>query len=169
MNFRQCLYSVYSKHASYFLPSCSFSDHGLGFSLSQGFCLPGISFCSFVSFSAQSFPRLPEQIWLWRGRTVEFPGNGSFSFSSKYLLLSPCLTPEVGDSLLHFPGSSMWTLLWSPWANHCGWFPFISHVSVYLLVGTSLLSCASPNPFLPGFTLLLEQSVPGRSKFRGLF
>lgn len=31
MNLRQCLYKVYPKHDSYFLTSCSFSDHGLGF------------------------------------------------------------------------------------------------------------------------------------------
>lgn len=135
--------------------------------LSEGFCLPGISFCSFVSFSVHSFPTLPEQIWLWGGRTAEFPCPGSFSFSSKDLFLCPYLTPEVGTPFFN----SL-----APACGHCcGAHEEITVDDFHLYLmsqynsSLELLSCASHNQFLLGYTLLLQQSVPGKNKFRGLF
>lgn len=169
MIFWQCLYSVYSNHASYFLPSCSFSDHGLGFSFIRGFCLPGISFCSFVSFSVQSFPTLPEKIRLYEKEELQnFPATVPSAFLPK-----TCSCLPIWNLRLVLPSPLPWLqhvdIAMEP-INKSLWMIsiYISCLRILPRWDFSPLLCIH-NPLLPGFTLLLEQSVPGRNKFRGHF
>lgn len=151
MNLRQCLYSVYSKHASYFLPSCSFSDRGLDFCFIRGLVstwhlflffsiflceINCLSKCDYEMKELQNSPAVSCQLFFQR----------LLSIFSHLRFGYPCVTPhKTPRSLLHFPDTSMWTLLRSPWASHCGLFPFISDVLVNLHPGTSLPSCIFHN------------------------
>lgn len=97
MNLRQCLYSMYSKHASYFLPSCSFSDHGLGFSFNRELLftwhffvvvLLYFSMCHHFTNCLSKYDYKEEEL-------QNSPAKSSFRFSAKDLLHSPFLTPQV--------------------------------------------------------------------------
>lgn len=126
MNLRQCLYSMYSKHASYFLPSCSFSDHGLGFSFNRellftwhflvvvllyfSMCHNFINCLSKYDYKEEELQNSPANVPSgFLPKTCSTPPFSHLRFG--YTRVAPLKTQH---SLFHLPDTSMWILLQSP-------------------------------------------------------
>lgn len=123
MSLRQCLHSMYSKRASYFLPSCRLPGHGLGLSFIRGWLLTWsfyLSLCNHFPNCLIKYDNKEEEVE--EKELQNSPAISSFSSSSTDLLLSPSylvfgyqhITPyKTQGSPLCFPDASTWTSLWS--------------------------------------------------------